>query len=119
MGFDLDVNWGSSNQATAYRSALQQMLKLQSVPEHVKTYRPQILLLAGNPAERPALVDFASNITKDIALLLCGHIFVVSTFISLFLEKFKVISLARVRRRRATFFSNIGTNASLVEKTQS
>lgn len=59
------------------------MLKLQSVPEHVKTYRPQILLLCGNPAERPGLVDLARSITKDIALLICGHVIVVGDLLIL------------------------------------
>uniref|UniRef100_A0A646QDL3 Solute carrier family 12 member 3 n=1 Tax=Hemiscolopendra marginata TaxID=943146 RepID=A0A646QDL3_9MYRI len=69
-----DVNWGSSTQAQIYRSALQSVIKLNQIEEHVKNYRPQILVLSGFPSSRPPLVDFASNITKNLSLLVCGHV---------------------------------------------
>ncbi|CDW59551.1 solute carrier family 12 [Trichuris trichiura] len=69
-----DVNWGSSLEANSYLSSLRRLLKLQFTREHVKTYRPQILLLTGSPIRRPELVDFASNITKNSCLLVCGHV---------------------------------------------
>ena len=43
-------------------------------PEHVKNYRPKILLMTGNPAHRPPLVNFGQLITKNTSLLLCGHV---------------------------------------------
>ncbi|CDW52957.1 solute carrier family 12 [Trichuris trichiura] len=69
-----DVNWGSSGQAHSYKSALHSTLKLASTEEHVKNYRPQLLLLTGNPVSRPSLVDFGASITKDVCLLVCGHV---------------------------------------------
>ncbi|XP_064608218.1 solute carrier family 12 member 2-like [Liolophura sinensis] len=69
-----DVNWGSSTQAHVYRNALQSTLKLMSVEEHVKNFRPQVLVMTGYPHSRPALVDFAADITKNISLMVCGHI---------------------------------------------
>lgn len=39
-----DVNWGSSAQAHSYRNALQYVSKLERTEEHVKNYRPQILV---------------------------------------------------------------------------
>ncbi|XP_074649682.1 solute carrier family 12 member 2-like [Tubulanus polymorphus] len=69
-----DVNWGSSTQAHMYRNALQTSLKLMSVLDHVKNFRPQILVLSGYPGSRPALVDFANNITKNLSLLVVGDI---------------------------------------------
>uniref|UniRef100_A0A914PJ61 Uncharacterized protein n=1 Tax=Panagrolaimus davidi TaxID=227884 RepID=A0A914PJ61_9BILA len=69
-----DVNWGSSKQAHAYRQAFQYCQKLEKINEHVKNYRPQILVLSGNPASRPSLVDFAHAITKGNSLLVCGHV---------------------------------------------
>uniref|UniRef100_A0A914W591 Amino acid permease/ SLC12A domain-containing protein n=1 Tax=Plectus sambesii TaxID=2011161 RepID=A0A914W591_9BILA len=68
-----DANWGSSTQANSYRNALMSVLKLTNTEEHVKNYRPQLLVLTGSPADRAALVDFASNITKGNSLLICGH----------------------------------------------
>ncbi|CAI5449324.1 unnamed protein product [Caenorhabditis angaria] len=69
-----DVNWGSSTQAHSYKNALSAMIKLSTTEEHVKNYRPQFLVLTGNPAARPSLVDFANNITKGSSLLICGYV---------------------------------------------
>ncbi|KAK6179341.1 hypothetical protein SNE40_011727 [Patella caerulea] len=71
-----DVNWGSSTQAHVYRGALQSALKLISVEDHIKNFRPQVLVLSGVPENRPALVDFVSHITKKISLMVCGNIVV-------------------------------------------
>lgn len=77
--FFSDVNWGSTTQAQIYRNALQAVHQLNSVEEHVKNYRPQILVLSGMPSARPALVDFAHLLTKNLSLLICGHINTVIT----------------------------------------
>lgn len=77
----LDVNWGSSTQAHSYKNALQAMQKLSNTEEHVKNYRPQVLLLSGNPAARPSLVDFVYNITKGSSLMICGFVVPVSIII--------------------------------------
>nr|XP_027239552.1 bumetanide-sensitive sodium-(potassium)-chloride cotransporter-like [Penaeus vannamei] len=69
-----DVNWGSSTQAQTYVSALKSTLDLITVEEHVKNYRPQLLVLSGAPGTRPPLLDFAHTITKNISLLACGHV---------------------------------------------
>ncbi|XP_052099973.1 solute carrier family 12 member 3-like [Mytilus californianus] len=69
------VNWGSSTQARAYSSALTSALRLIKVDDHVKNFRPQILVMSGFPRNRPALTDFVSSITKKQSLLVCGHIF--------------------------------------------
>ncbi|CAJ0960951.1 unnamed protein product, partial [Mesorhabditis belari] len=69
-----DVNWGSSTQAHSYKNALSSMVKLVNTEEHVKNYRPQLLVLTGNPAARPSLVDFVENITKGTSLMVCGYV---------------------------------------------
>ncbi|XP_065169631.1 solute carrier family 12 member 2-like [Atheta coriaria] len=69
-----DVNWGSTTQAQIYKNALQSVHQLNNVEEHVKNYRPQILVLSGMPNTRPAIVDFANLITKNTSMLVCGHI---------------------------------------------
>ncbi|KRT82772.1 Amino acid permease, partial [Oryctes borbonicus] len=69
-----DVNWGSTTQAQIYKTALQAVHQLNSVEDHVKNYRPQILVLSGNPSARPSLVEFAHLLTKNISMLVCGHI---------------------------------------------
>lgn len=49
----------------------------------MKNYRPQILVLTGNPTARQVLVDFAHCITKGTSLLVCGHVIPVSDFSTL------------------------------------
>ena len=68
------VNWGSSLQAESFTNALKSVHTLSNVEDHVKTYRPKIMVLSGNPSDRPALVDFANLLTKNISLLELVHI---------------------------------------------
>lgn len=69
-----DVNWGSTQQAQIYKNALMSVQQLNHVEEHVKNYRPQILVLAGPPNSRPQLVNFGYLLTKKLSLLVCGHV---------------------------------------------
>ncbi|GAB6028057.1 solute carrier 12 [Chamberlinius hualienensis] len=69
-----DVNWGSSSQAGAYRKALLATQELTMTEDHVKNYRPQILVLSGKPSSRPQLVDFSYYITKGIGMTICGDV---------------------------------------------
>ncbi|CAF1118554.1 unnamed protein product [Adineta ricciae] len=69
-----EINWGSSVQAHTYRRALDATLKLRSVQEHVKNFRPQILVLTGNPICRPALVDLGTSVTHGHSLMICGNV---------------------------------------------
>lgn len=71
-----EVNWGGSIQAQAFREALKSMTKLAQTEEHVKTYRPNTLVLSGNPLFRPSLIAFAANITKRNSLLICGDVII-------------------------------------------
>lgn len=72
--YALDVNWGSSTQAQMYNNALLSVYALNNVADHVKNYRPQVLVLSGLPSNRPPLVTFARLITKNLSLLICGNI---------------------------------------------
>lgn len=69
-----DVNWGSSTQAQTYKTALATAHRLISIGEHVKNYKPQILVLCGSPKSRPPLVDIANLITKNNSLLILGDV---------------------------------------------
>lgn len=77
-----DVNWGSTTQAQTYKSALTSALRLQQIDEHVKNYRPQILVLAGKLQSRPPLVDLANLITKHNSLMIVGDVVTVYEAIS-------------------------------------
>lgn len=69
-----EANWGSSADAQTFNTAMKSTQELTDNPDHVKTYRPKVLVLTGNPAHRPSLVDFANIITKKISLLVCGQV---------------------------------------------
>ncbi|XP_063312691.1 solute carrier family 12 member 2-like [Pelobates fuscus] len=71
-----DVNWGSSTQALTYLNALQHSIRLYGVEDHVKNFRPQCLVLTGSPVARQALVDLAHSFTKNVGLMICGHVHV-------------------------------------------
>jgi solute carrier family 12 (sodium/potassium/chloride transporter), member 2 len=73
-----DINWGSSTQAHTYRKSLEFTLKLLSIEDHVKNFRPQCLVLTGLPYCRPALCDFVASLTKKTSLMICGNIRIVS-----------------------------------------
>ncbi|XP_005069151.1 solute carrier family 12 member 2 isoform X2 [Mesocricetus auratus] len=69
-----DVNWGSSTQALTYLSALQHSIRLSGVEDHVKNFRPQCLVLTGSPNSRPALLHLVHDFTKNVGLMICGHV---------------------------------------------
>jgi len=69
-----DVNWGSSTQAQSYNNALKSVQDLNQVEEHVKNYRPQILIFSGIPSSRPSLIDFGYLLVKNVSLMLCAQV---------------------------------------------
>ncbi|KAB7503415.1 Solute carrier family 12 member 5 [Armadillidium nasatum] len=69
-----ELNWGSTLHGQSYLIALRSSLDLVKVPENVKNYRPQILVLSGNPCFRPPLVHFANSITDGASFLACANI---------------------------------------------
>ncbi|KFV98609.1 Solute carrier family 12 member 2, partial [Fulmarus glacialis] len=69
-----DVNWGSSTQALTYLNALQHSIRLSGVEDHVKNFRPQCLIMTGAPNARPALLDLVHAFTKNVGLMICGHV---------------------------------------------
>lgn len=93
----LDVNWGSSTQAHSYKNALLAVQKLANTEEHVKNYRPQILVLTGNPAARPSLVDFVYNITRGSSLMICGYVIPVRSIILTLLSNLSNLSVPFLR----------------------
>merc|ERR1719239_151132 len=69
-----EANWGSASQAQTILTAMNATQEITDTPDHVKNYRPKLLVLAGNPAHRPSLMDFANIITKKISILIAGHV---------------------------------------------
>ncbi|XP_054566416.1 solute carrier family 12 member 3 isoform X2 [Eptesicus fuscus] len=71
-----EVNWGSSVQAGSYNMALSCSVGLNEAEDHIKNYRPQCLVLTGPPNFRPALVDFVGTFTRNLSLMVCGHVLI-------------------------------------------
>ncbi|XP_058854675.1 solute carrier family 12 member 1-like isoform X2 [Acipenser ruthenus] len=71
-----DVNWGSSSQAITFVNALNDALVLTAVDDHVKNFRPQCIVLTGDPKTRPALLDIAHSFTKNYGLCITSKVFV-------------------------------------------
>ncbi|KAI1900257.1 hypothetical protein AGOR_G00048130 [Albula goreensis] len=69
-----DVNWGSSMQALTYHQALSHCMQLTSVEDHIKNFRPQCLVMTGYPNSRPALLNLVHAFTKNMGLMICGHV---------------------------------------------
>ena len=47
-----EANWGSSADAQTFITAMKSTQDLTDSPDHIKTYRPKILVLTGSPAHR-------------------------------------------------------------------
>ncbi|KAM3877435.1 LOW QUALITY PROTEIN: solute carrier family 12 member 1 [Diretmus argenteus] len=71
-----DVNWGSSTQAVTFVSSVSNALSLSAVEDHVKNFRPQLLLLTGSAKTRPALLDLAHSFSKNYGLCITCEVFV-------------------------------------------
>ena len=68
------ANWGSSTDSYTFKSAISSAREVTNSPDHIKTFRPKLLVFTGDPRTRSALVEFGSLITSDISLLIFGHI---------------------------------------------
>lgn len=64
------------------------------MPFSLSLLSPQCLVLTGPPNFRPALVDFVGTFTRNLSLMICGHVLIVSVPCrwggSVFLEEPKV-----------------------------
>ncbi|XP_065836983.1 solute carrier family 12 member 2-like isoform X2 [Oscarella lobularis] len=89
-----NVNWGSSSSALLYIGSLKSLFKLQETEDHVKNFRPQLLVLTGLPSLRPGLVHFASQMCHNVGAVICGQVI---------LGKFEDNRTVREASRRDTF----------------
>ncbi|CAF3190851.1 unnamed protein product [Rotaria socialis] len=99
-----EVNWGSSVEAHTYRRALDATLKLEGVQEHVKNFRPQMLVLTGNPVARPALVDLGSLVSHGYSLMICGHVILDDPLVNIKISDQKENGEAWLKKRNAKAF---------------
>ena len=51
----LNTNWGSSMQSQYFITALKSVQSLTKIEDHVKNYRPKLIIFCGDPSHRPSL----------------------------------------------------------------
>ncbi|XP_050667992.1 bumetanide-sensitive sodium-(potassium)-chloride cotransporter-like [Leptidea sinapis] len=69
-----EVNWGSSTEAQRYNETVSALVQMSHQTGNIKSYNPQLLVLAGRAYLRPALLDIAHLVTKNGSFMIVAEI---------------------------------------------
>jgi solute carrier family 12 (potassium/chloride transporters), member 9 len=69
--------WGDVSQNLIYHQVRKYLLRLR--PEHIKFWRPQIILFINNPRHQTRLIQFCNSMKKG-SLYILGHVIVTNDF---------------------------------------